>query len=241
MAVQGSGGNLISGADGATPALNMGGIDSMNGPTTMPGSASEEVMNASKDLGEQTKQTMEALKTNSETNVIQQKGVGDFFKQNVGFATGGMTLAMGIATKNQTAMWAGVIQMLVQAILMMQASSSFAKGGVMTSKGPLPLNTYAKGGVATGPQVAIFGEGRKNEAYVPLPDNRSIPVTLTGGGSQNNVSVNVAIDSNGGVNTEADGTGEAAAAQLGTQVSMAVQQELIRQQSPGGLLYGNRR
>lgn len=57
----------------------------------------------------------------------------------------------------------------------------FASGGVMTPYGPLPLSRYAMGGIADRPQVAIYGEGRMNEAYVPLPDGRSIPVTMKGG------------------------------------------------------------
>lgn len=60
---------------------------------------------------------------------------------------------------------------------------SFANGGIMTGSGPLPLNTYATGGIASSPQFALFGEGRMNEAFVPLPDGRSIPVTMSGGGS----------------------------------------------------------
>ncbi|WP_374335535.1 tape measure protein [Methyloversatilis sp.] len=59
---------------------------------------------------------------------------------------------------------------------------SFAKGGIMSSAGSLPLKKYSMGGIANSPQLALFGEGRMNEAYVPLPDGRSIPVTLTGGG-----------------------------------------------------------
>ena len=58
----------------------------------------------------------------------------------------------------------------------------FEAGGVMTAQGPIPLHMYATGGIARSPQVAIFGEGRKPEAYVPLPDGRSIPVTMAGGG-----------------------------------------------------------
>lgn len=57
-----------------------------------------------------------------------------------------------------------------------------ANGGIMTGLGPLPLRQYAGGGVAHSPQVAIFGEAKKAEAYVPLPDGRSIPVTMSGGG-----------------------------------------------------------
>jgi hypothetical protein len=57
----------------------------------------------------------------------------------------------------------------------------FADGGVMTSKGSVPLNRYAGGGVANKPQLALFGEGAGAEAFVPLPDGRSIPVSMQGG------------------------------------------------------------
>lgn len=58
--------------------------------------------------------------------------------------------------------------------------SLFANGGIMTSSGPmdLPMRAYSKGGIANSPQVAIYGEGKTPEAYVPLPDGRTIPVTL---------------------------------------------------------------
>lgn len=58
----------------------------------------------------------------------------------------------------------------------------FADGGIMTSAGPLPLHKYANGGIANSPQLAMFGEGRTPEAFVPLPDGRRIPVNLQGGG-----------------------------------------------------------
>jgi hypothetical protein len=54
----------------------------------------------------------------------------------------------------------------------------FADGGIMTEYGALALNKYANGGIAKEPQVAIYGEGSMAEAYVPLPDGRSIPVTM---------------------------------------------------------------
>lgn len=56
-------------------------------------------------------------------------------------------------------------------------STMFADGGVMTQSGPLALRKYASGGIANSAQVAIYGEAGP-EAYVPLPDGRSIPVTL---------------------------------------------------------------
>ena len=58
----------------------------------------------------------------------------------------------------------------------------FANGGVMPGAGPMPLRRYAGGGVADSPQLAMYGEGSRPEAFVPLPDGRSIPVTMNGGG-----------------------------------------------------------
>ena len=74
----------------------------------------------------------------------------------------------------------------------MGGSASFAMGGIMTDHGALPLNKYASGGIANRPQLALFGEGSMNEAYVPLPDGRSIPVTMSGNtGNTYNVSISV--------------------------------------------------
>ena len=64
-----------------------------------------------------------------------------------------------------------IVDLLDQAI-------PFAAGGIMTGHGSLPLARYAGGGVADSPQLALFGEGRLPEAFVPLPDGRSIPVTI---------------------------------------------------------------
>ena len=70
------------------------------------------------------------------------------------------------------------------------------------------------------------------EAYVPLPDGRSIPVTMnqssSGGGDVFNISVNVA---EGGVTSSA-GQGK----DLGRAISSAVRQELLNQKRAGGLL-----
>jgi phage-related minor tail protein len=65
----------------------------------------------------------------------------------------------------------------------------FADGGIMTSSGAAPLRKYATGGIANSPQLALYGEGSRPEAYVPLPDGRTIPVTMQGGAG--NVVVNV--------------------------------------------------
>jgi len=54
---------------------------------------------------------------------------------------------------------------------------AFARGGIMTEHGELPLKHYQGGGMATSPQVAVFGEGAMPEAYVPVPAGR-IPVEI---------------------------------------------------------------
>lgn len=116
------------------------------------------------------------------------------------------------------------------------AGSSFAKflgfadGGIMTANGPVALKRYARGGIANSPQLAMFGEGSMPEAYVPLPDGRSIPVSMKGGESVGNVVVNV--DATG---TSVQGN-QPDAAQLGRAIGAAVQAELIKQKRPGGLL-----
>ena len=68
---------------------------------------------------------------------------------------------------------------------------AFANGGIMSSSGSLPLKAYSNGGIANTPQLALFGEGRMNEAYVPLPDGRTIPVTMKGGNSGTNIVLNI--------------------------------------------------
>ena len=109
-------------------------------------------------------------------------------------------------------------------------ASPFAMGGIMTQMGPMKLKRYGAGGIAYGPQLAMFGEGSRPEAYVPLPDGRSIPVTMKGNGGGANVTVNV--DASG---SQVQGSSANANA-LGRAIGAAVQAELIKQRRPGGLL-----
>jgi len=114
-------------------------------------------------------------------------------------------------------------------------SSFFAKGGVAQGG----FRKYANGGIATRPHLGLVGEGRMNEAIVPLPDGKSIPVSMpknAGGGMQNNnVGVTVNIDKNGqaSTNTESDSQ---AAAKMGEAIANAVQEELLNQKRNGGIL-----
>jgi lambda family phage tail tape measure protein len=110
----------------------------------------------------------------------------------------------------------------------------FANGGVMTSSGPLKLQTYARGGIADRPQLALFGEGSRPEAYVPLPDGRRIPVAMQGGagaaGGDTNITINV------------DATGTRAAGDQGRSKALAddlaqiIDARLIYHRRPNGIL-----
>lgn len=53
-----------------------------------------------------------------------------------------------------------------------------ANGGVVQGG----FRAFAGGGVATSPTLGLIGEAGMNEAVVPLPDGKSIPVEMAGGG-----------------------------------------------------------
>ena len=132
---------------------------------------------------------------------------------------------------------AAIIKPITEAIASLFPGFKFANGGIMTGDGPVPLKKYASGGIASSPQLALYGEGSRPEAFVPLPDGRRIPVAMQGGGG-GNTTVNVSVDASGNANVQGD---QAQAKQLGVAVSAAVQAELVKQQRPGGLLAGTRR
>jgi len=79
---------------------------------------------------------------------------------------------------------------------------SSANGNIMTSAGPLALQTFARGGIASKPTLALYGEGSMNEAIIPLPDGRNVPVELLGGRGSG-VMVNVNVTNNAGGDTRA--------------------------------------
>lgn len=107
----------------------------------------------------------------------------------------------------------------------------------MTSAGPTALRSYASGGIANSPQLALFGEGSRPEAYVPLPDGRSIPVTISGAGGGGDVfNISVSLTDSGASSRGDDPGGR----DLGRAIASAVRQELLAQKRAGGLLDGRR-
>ena len=91
---------------------------------------------------------------------------------------------------------------------------------------------YAHGGIAKQPTYLV-GEGKKNEAVVPLPDNKSIPVDLgKSGGNTNNTNITVNM-ADGSTTTDTDGS-----AALAQAIDAAVQNTIEKELRPGGVLAG---
>jgi len=94
------------------------------------------------------------------------------------------------------------------------------------------ISAFAKGGVVKRPTVGLVGEGGQNEAVVPLPDGKAIPVNMNGTNNNNNVSVNLNMATGQG---ETTGNSENLA-QFGNSIVDIVQREIADQTRPGGLL-----
>jgi hypothetical protein len=138
-------------------------------------------------------------------------GFGNIFSNLLGGLGGGAGGGMG-----------GILAQLV--------TSFFAKGGYA----PGGFRAFASGGMVNKPTLGLVGEGKYNEAIVPLPNGRAIPVDMKGAGQQNNVTVNVTMNSEGG--TTANDTQGMDGNKLGAAIARAVQQELQNQKRSGGIL-----
>ena len=118
---------------------------------------------------------------------------------------------------------------------------TFANGGIMTEFGPVALRKYAKGGIAKSPQLALYGEGSQNEAYVPLPDGRTIPVTMSGNNSNavTPVHIEINVTQNGdGQSNEKQSSSDANSQwkPIADKVRGIVLDELVKQRRTGGML-----
>ena len=98
---------------------------------------------------------------------------------------------------------------------------------------------FANGGIVTGPTPALIGEGGMNEAVVPLPNGKAIPVDLKGmkgaGGVTSNVTVNVNNEGGGKSDMSGDDAGK-----LGKAIDGAIRKVIMDERRSGGLLYSGR-
>jgi len=96
------------------------------------------------------------------------------------------------------------------------------------------LTPFATGGVVNKPTPALIGEGQYNEAVVPLPDGRSIPVDFTGR-SDNTTNNNRDISIVNNINIKSTGSDEEAQRQ-GDLISNQIRETLLEERRPGGIL-----
>ena len=65
---------------------------------------------------------------------------------------------------------------------------------------------FANGGIVTRPTTALIGEGGMNEAVVPLPNGKAIPVDFKkGAGGDVNTSITVNVEQSGNMTTQMSG------------------------------------
>lgn len=119
---------------------------------------------------------------------------------------------------------------------------SFTGGGgfqpvSMSNFGVAP---FANGGMVTGPTLGLVGEGRYNEAIIPLPDGKSVPVQLAGGteGATAPINTNIVVNVKNG-QSDSQVTGNQGN-QLGREIEGAVRQVILKEIRPGGIIYGSR-
>ncbi|EEY7369310.1 tape measure protein [Escherichia coli] len=123
------------------------------------------------------------------------------------------------------------------------AIPKFANGGIFGKDGVIPLRAYQKGGIANSPQLALFGEGSMNEAYVPLPDGRTIPVTLStdgmsgGGNVLSPVSIEINVHSDG--STTESGDTESIWSNAAQRMKAIALETIAQEKRPGGSLNPN--
>jgi tape measure domain-containing protein len=116
-----------------------------------------------------------------------------------------------------------------------------AKGGVAPGGWqPFPVAAFANGGMVTGPTLGLVGEGRYNEAIIPLPDGKSVPVQLSGGAGGNAAPINTSIVvnvKNGQAESQMSGN---QGNQLARELEGAVRQVILKESRPGGLISSSR-
>ena len=171
---------------------------------------------------------------------------GDEFSENLNQFSGTIGLLGAVAGKDQeTAKIMTIVAKLQMANALMQRvnlmmeqkgkgltamftafiGGGARQGGIMSRHG----RSYSDGGVANGPTSVYPAVLHGREAVVPLPDGNSSPVSVGMGG---NVKVSVNMTT-GATTTQSTGRDMY---MMGEAVATAVQNELEKQQRPGGML-----
>lgn len=162
------------------------------------------------------------------------KSVGDAFKDML------LNMVSDISKALMSAGFKKLFEMLAKS-----ASGSGTGGGIFGALGALLTSSangnvlkggftpFATGGVVNKPTFGLVGEGKMNEAVVPLPDGRRIPVDMKGNNGMTIVN-NITVDSSGG-NTETD---RKQAGEIARALTEKIKMVLRDEKRHGGLLAG---
>lgn len=169
------------------------------------------------------KELDDAAKKSADELANKYKKLGDAIKDNVTDAI--LSAIDGTKTLGETAL--GIVKQLAKQFLTMGINQGFSAlgqtGGIL---GKLFGGGRASGGTVQGGRSYVVGE-RGPELFTPGRTGSIAPNSAMGGA---NVTVNV--DASG---SNVEGNADQAS-QLGKAIGIAVQQELIKQKRPGGLL-----
>ena len=182
----------------------------------------------------------------------------DTFEQEFGSAissviqgTSSMKDALGNMFANMSKMFADMVAQMIAkwaTLQLVKGLGSMFGGGALPVAGaangavwsgfqPFSANAikpFANGGVVKGPTLGLVGEGRYNEAVVPLPDGKKIPVEMgknAGGNVSSSVVVNISND--GGSESSTKGS---QGNQLAKGIEGAVKDVIMREMRPGGMI-----
>lgn len=144
-------------------------------------------------------------------------GIAGFFTSLFGKAPSAAALDAGAAGT------AGALGIPEAGTLAVAAKGAIMQGG---------FQAFADGGIVKRPTFGLVGEGGMNEAVVPLPDGKAIPVNMNGTNNNNNVAVNINMATG---QAETTGNSEQLAS-FGNSIVDIVQREIADQTRPGGLL-----
>lgn len=225
----------IAGLPGLTPEERQRGIDAVDAmqPPGKEGKMSDWMKNTEKELKD-----FEGMAVS----------VGDGIASEFGAAFSGilqgttsLSEGLGNAFSNIGKMFADMVMQMLAKWAMLQVMKGLfpgmAEGGVVSASGggglPSLVPGFATGGIVKGPTMAMVGEGRFNEAIVPLPNGKSIPVEM-GGGAGNNIATNITVNVNNG--QASSKTSGSQGNDLARNLEGAVKQVIMREMQPGGMI-----
>ena len=135
----------------------------------------------------------------------------------------------------------GLIDKLLD-VAVMNPFEDWITSGSSSGKGLFGLGFlgFADGGVSNSPGLAMVSEGKyRNEAHVPLPDGRTIPVTLDGAtGAVAYFDIDVNVDGSSGNQEKDERYADTIAKTLEKRLDAAINAKLRQAQRPGGIMNG---